>query len=331
MTQHFGQVNLLLLALVLGDLVGPTSRWRGALTGIAAGIKLTPLVFLAHLVATGQWRAAGVMTASFAATVLVPVVLIPGDGMGFWTEVLPDAERIGASWYAGNQSLMGVVARVGGDSPWVRPAWFVASVVMVLGALWLARSLHVRSDPLAAVSVTGLASLLASPVSWSHHWVWCIPLGVVALRHVGRPAALLWTACFIASPHRWVPTGRDRELAWTWEHVPGDAYVWLGLLWLGRAAWLTAGATPGRQSGVPPRVASGGRRRRGGTARAVSSVTRSARSEGTRSIPRKRRAVRQGLQGPRAPGGLVLPAADSAAQLRQCDGAVTSGALDPSQ
>lgn len=232
MTQHFGQVNLLLLALVLGDLVGPTSRWRGVLTGIAAGIKLTPLVFLGYLVATRQWRAAGVMAASFAATVLLPIVLIPGDGVRFWTSVLPDAGRIGAPWYAGNQSLMGVLARLGGEASWVRPAWFVTSVVVVLLALWLARSLFVRGDLLGAVSATGLASLLASPVSWSHHWLWCIPLGVVLSRHAGRLASLLWTALFIAAPHLAMPSGLDVELAWTWQHVAGDAYVWVGLLWL---------------------------------------------------------------------------------------------------
>lgn len=227
LTQHFGQVNLVLLALVLGDLVGPTSRWRGVLTGVAAGIKLTPLVFLGYLVVTRQWRAAAVMAASFAATVLVPIVLIPGDGVRFWTSVLPDAQRIGAPWYAGNQSLMGLLARV--DGAWV--LWFALSVLVVVLALWLARSLHLRGDVLGAVSATGLASLLASPVSWSHHWVWCIPLAMVLLRHA-RIAAILWTLLFIAAPHLWMPSGDDVELSWTWQHVPGDAFFLAGLSWL---------------------------------------------------------------------------------------------------
>ncbi|WP_310528444.1 glycosyltransferase 87 family protein [Nocardioides sp.] len=232
MTQHFGQVNLLLPALVLGDLVGPTSRWRGLLTGVAAGIKLTPLIFLGHLVVTRQWRAAAVMASSFAATVLVPLVLIPGDGVGFWTSVLPDSGRIGAPWYAANQSLMGVIARLGGEAAWVRPVWFATSLLVVLLALWLARSLFVRGDLLGAVSATGLASLLASPVSWSHHWVWCIPLGVVLFRRAGPPAALLWIAIFVAAPHLWLASGHDTELGWTWQHLVGDAYVWAGLAWL---------------------------------------------------------------------------------------------------
>lgn len=236
MTQHFGQVNLLLLALVLGDLVGPTSRWRGVLTGIAAGIKLTPLVFLGHLLVTRQWRAAGVMAASFGATVLVPIVLIPGDGLRFWTDVLPDSGRIGAPWYVGNQSLMGVLARLGADAVWVRPAWLATSVVAVLLALWVARTLVARGDPLGAVSATGLASLLASPVSWSHHWVWCVPLGVVLLQRVGAVPAVAWACLFVAAPHLWVASGNDAELAWTWQHLPGDSYVAAGLTWLALVA-----------------------------------------------------------------------------------------------
>lgn len=236
MTQNFGQVNLILLALVLGDLVGPSSRWpsrwRGVLTGIAAGIKLTPLIFLGYLLVTRQWRAAGVMAASFGVTVLLPIVLLPGDGVRFWTSVLPDAGRIGAPWYAGNQSLMGVIARLGGEASWVRPAWFLVSVGVVLLVLWFARSLYVRGDVLGAVSATGLASLLASPVSWSHHWVWCIPLGVVLLRRAGPVTACLWLALFVAAPHLWMPSGRDIELAWTWQHLAGDADVWAGLAWL---------------------------------------------------------------------------------------------------
>lgn len=231
-TQHFGQVNLVLTALVVVDLVGPTSRWRGVLTGVAAGIKLTPLVFLGYLVVTRQWRAAVAMTLTFAASVLVPVVLLPDDGVRFWTSVLPDAGRIGAPWFAANQSLMGVLARLGGEGDWVRPGWFVLSAVVVLAALWLARRSYAAGDSLAAVAVMGLASLLASPVSWSHHWVWCLPLGVVLLRHTNRGVALVWGAAFVLAPHLWLPRGDDLELAWTWQHLPGNANIWAGLVWL---------------------------------------------------------------------------------------------------
>lgn len=251
MTLHFGQVNLLLTALVLLDLGGRDHRWRGAATGLAAAVKLTPLVFAAYLVVTGQWRALRLMLAVLAGTVLVPLVALPEEGLTYWTRVLPDAGRIGAPWYAANQSLMGVLARLGGEAWWVRPAWLVLAVVVVLAALGVARATHRRGDTLAAVSAVGVASLLASPVSWSHHWVWVVPMSVVLARYAGRPAALAWVAGFVVAPHLWLPRHDDLELAWTWEHGPGDLFVWLGLVWLAVVSWRLRSGPPAPQEPAP--------------------------------------------------------------------------------
>ena len=236
MTLHFGQVNLVLAALVLADLGLRDHRWRGVATGIAAGIKLTPLIFVAYLVVTGQWRALRHCLLAFAATVAVPFLLVPADAWHFWTRVLLDSSRIGAPWYATNQSLMGVLSRLGGEATWVVPAWFVIASSVALGCLWLARRLWLGGDALAAVSATGLAALLASPVSWSHHWVWAVPLAVVLHRRLGPVVASLWVAGFVVAPFLHLPREHDLELSWTWEHVPGNAYVWLGLGWLGLMA-----------------------------------------------------------------------------------------------
>ena len=55
----FGQVNLFLMLAVLVDLLRPERRWSGVLVGIAAGVKLTPLVFVVLLVLVGRRAAAG--------------------------------------------------------------------------------------------------------------------------------------------------------------------------------------------------------------------------------------------------------------------------------
>ncbi|PVG82907.1 hypothetical protein DDE18_11205 [Nocardioides gansuensis] len=236
MTLHFGQVNLVLAALVIADLVHRDHRGRGIATGVAAGIKLTPLVFLAFLVVTRQWRTLRAAAAAFAATVSLPFLVVPGEAARFWTDVLPDASRIGAPWYAANQGVMGVLARLGHDETWVRPVWLVLATATALGALALSRGLWTRGDGVAAVAATGLAGLLASPVSWSHHWVWVVPLAPVLWRWRGPAVAAVWTAGFVLAPFLWLPRGHHREVAWTWEHLPGDLYVWLGLAWLALVA-----------------------------------------------------------------------------------------------
>ena len=56
-----GQVELVLMALVVWDLSQPDRRWwKGAATGIAAGIKLVPLLFIAYLLVTRRFRQAAV-------------------------------------------------------------------------------------------------------------------------------------------------------------------------------------------------------------------------------------------------------------------------------
>lgn len=175
-TLHFGQVNLVLMALVLLDLSRSGGRTHGVWAGVAAGIKLTPLFFAAFLVVTGQWRTLGRFLVAFTATVAFPLVVAPGDVRRFWTEVLPDSERIGAPWFAVNQSVMGALARFGGDAGWVTPTWFLTASLLALSCLAVARLLWQRGDRVGSVSAAALGALLASPVSWSHHWVWAIPL-----------------------------------------------------------------------------------------------------------------------------------------------------------
>ena len=75
-TLYLGQVNLVLMALIIWDLCQPDTRrsgasrwWKGAGVGVAAGIKLVPLVFIPYLLLTRRFRAAAVACAAFAATV----------------------------------------------------------------------------------------------------------------------------------------------------------------------------------------------------------------------------------------------------------------------
>ena len=70
-TLHLGEVNLIVAALAGGDLLRRRDGgwWQGIATGIAAGIKLTPLIFIAYLAITRRFRAAAVAAAVFTVTV----------------------------------------------------------------------------------------------------------------------------------------------------------------------------------------------------------------------------------------------------------------------
>ena len=96
------------------------------------------------------------------------------------------------------------------------------AVPLAAGVLVVARGWWRRGDRALAACLGALAMLLASPVSWSHHWVWAVPMAL-ALWQRSRVAALLWTAVFVARPMLWLPWAEGREHDWRWwEHLPGQ-------------------------------------------------------------------------------------------------------------
>jgi alpha-1,2-mannosyltransferase len=222
-TLTFGQVNLVLMALVVVDLVWPDRRWSGVLVGLAAGVKLTPLVFVLLLLLVGRRAAAGRALATFAGTVVVGFIGSPSSG-SYWTDRLVDPTRVGPPALAHNQSVDGALTRLLHGPPstgaWIAIAVPVLVAVVVVGAGWWRLGDRVLGTCLAA-----LAMLLVSPVSWSHHWVWAVPVALV-LWERSRWAAVAWTAVFVARPMVWLPYGRGREYAWgPVEHVVGNAYL----------------------------------------------------------------------------------------------------------
>ncbi|MFF0268212.1 glycosyltransferase 87 family protein [Kribbella sp. NPDC004536] len=235
-TLAFGQINLALCALIMYDLLDTKHRHRGIWTGIAAGIKLTPLVFLALLLVTRQWRALKYAGAAFCGTLLIGFVTAPRASVQYWTRLVFDSGRIGPPAYAGNQSWNGLFVRLGAPSGGT--VWLIAVTVTVILGLWLSQRLHAQGQPLASVSVGATIALLCAPISWDHHWVWAVPLGaaltavVPADRPIRRAAvAAVWYGFFIVAPYRWLPIADGREYAWTLgQQVIGNGYLLAALL-----------------------------------------------------------------------------------------------------
>ncbi|GHG08435.1 MULTISPECIES: glycosyltransferase 87 family protein [Streptomyces] len=175
-----GQVNLLLMGLVLWDLfrdpgdTGRAARWRGVGTGLAAAVKVVPALFIVHLFLTRQYRTAAVATGTFLATVAVGFATLPHSAWRYWTEVLWASERVHEfPSNVLNQSLRGVVTRaVGLDSD---PLWLASAALVAIGGLALAVGLHRRGLTLEALCAIGVVIPLVTPLAWTHHWVWAFP------------------------------------------------------------------------------------------------------------------------------------------------------------
>ncbi|MCC9204239.1 glycosyltransferase 87 family protein [Arthrobacter sp. zg-Y769] len=170
----FGQINPMLMLLIVADLLRPASSKvpRGILIGLAAGIKLTPLAFGLIFLVRRDWRAILAMGAAFAATIAVGWLASPEQSRAFWFDSLFNSDRVGDTTDMYNVSLNSFLTHLGTPEALQRPLWLLASAaVVVLGFLAIRRS-DARGDTLAAISANAVVMLAISPISWFHHWVW---------------------------------------------------------------------------------------------------------------------------------------------------------------
>jgi alpha-1,2-mannosyltransferase len=193
-TFQYGQINLLIGCLVLWDLTrSDHNRFKGAGIGLAIGIKLTPGVFTIYLLLTGRLRAAAVSIAVFLATGLLGAVALPTDSYGFWTEHLWDSRRVGVIELVDNQSIRGMIARLLSTNDPGLLASTATALTAVSGfavAVLAARSGIRRAEAWAVVSVA-LTAVLVSPISWSHHWIWCVPLLILLCAEAAQEVRVL--------------------------------------------------------------------------------------------------------------------------------------------
>jgi alpha-1,2-mannosyltransferase len=180
----YGQVSIFLAVLVVADVVGEC-RWQGVLIGLAAAIKLTPLIFIPLLWFGGRKRAAVTATATFAGGAAIAAAVLPGDSWRFWTTEVMHVSRLGYITSVGNQSLNGALLRYDVAAP-VRSlcVLMIGGVVVVLALRRAARLAH-DGDWLAAVVVVGAAGVVFSPVSWTHHQVWLVLAVLLPVRGHG--------------------------------------------------------------------------------------------------------------------------------------------------
>ncbi|MFD3615393.1 glycosyltransferase 87 family protein [Streptomyces sp. NPDC058676] len=236
-TISFGQVNLLLLALVLADarlLATGRDRWAGVGIGLAAAVKLTPALFIGLLLLARRWRAAAVASAATAAATALAACVAPEASRFYWTEAMWDTTRVGRLDYVSNQSLQGVLARLGEPD---RAVWAVAVLPVLCVWVFRARRAAAKGEWTTAFALTGLTACLVSPITWVHHLVWLLPSFAVLVRAGHRRIAGALYAVLCTS------------VVWLWfddasgvgGFLGGNAYTWITL---GLLLWLPVGQLP---------------------------------------------------------------------------------------
>ncbi len=224
----FGQINILLGALIYADMIALRRRSRlaagltrlragsllpplitsGVLAGVGVGlataIKLTPALFIGYFLVSRQWRAAITSVATALGVTLGGYVLAKPETVRYFTAVLFDTGRIGQTDATANQSLAGILARLY-DSPTTPTLMWLAFAVLVLAVgMSRAATAHREGDELAAFTLIGLTANVICPISWSHHLIFVIPAVIIlldsALRRRSAALALAARGLFVRTP-----------------------------------------------------------------------------------------------------------------------------------
>ena len=250
-TFDYGQINVLLTLLTLWAAYTSRSWLSGLLVGAAAGIKLTPAITGLYFVGVRRWGAVVFSAVFFFASVGVSALIAGGETRYYFTKLIRNTDRVGPICTTFNQSWRGGVCRVFGHDLGYGPIVLVGLAVTAILAVLAWRALSTagdgdQPDRLGQLLVVELFGLLIAPISWTHHWVWLVPLmiwlihgplshrrgaqilgwGWLVLILIGVP----WLLSF-AQPSIW-QNGRAWYLAWG-----GLVYIFFTLATLG---WIAA-------------------------------------------------------------------------------------------
>ena len=243
----FGQINVVLMTLVIADCVPRRTPWpRGMLLGVAIALKLTPAVFLLYFLLRRDTRTLLVTATSAVVATLAGFALAWRDSMQYWTETVHNTDRIGTATLNTNQNIAGALARLGLGEGERFVLWTLACFAVLGLTVWAVRRMLQADQPVLALICVAMFGLVVSPVSWSHHWVWALPtvlvISVVAIRQrnvaLGLVAAagialMVWTPIPLMPEHH-------ETTASLWRQLAGGSYVWWAIAVIAVAGTVSA-------------------------------------------------------------------------------------------
>ncbi|WKN56862.1 glycosyltransferase family 87 protein [Rhodococcus opacus] len=244
----FGQINIILMALVVADCTGVIpKRFRGVAIGLAAAVKITPAAFLLVLLVRRDFRSIGRSLATILVTVGLGFWLLPQSSVWFWTTEFFATGRAGAPDFFRNQAVTGVIARLGAEGRLASILWVLSAAVIVSAAAWSAYRFTRSGEHLIALSVVALASLLAAPFAVTHHWAYSIlliPILIAPQYRSWRPLIGAATLIFLIGPNFVLQSSSSGWVEAAVREVIGSSQCLIALVLLGAAVVAARSRTP---------------------------------------------------------------------------------------
>jgi alpha-1,2-mannosyltransferase len=218
-TLSFGQINMLLVALILADvLVGvPQARkWAGVGIGLAAAIKLTPALFIVYLFLSRRTRAALTALGTATGATLLAALITPNATRDYWLSALWDTSRVGRTDYTANQSINGMLSRLFSPDKPPTSLWVGLALALAVVGLWRATVAARAGDDLTGIALTGLTAGLISPITWVHHLYWFVPalIALVLAVRVAPSPRRTWLMASAAAAYLICVAGVDTLRDW---------------------------------------------------------------------------------------------------------------------
>lgn len=187
---------------------------------------------------------------AFVGTIAVSALVTRDQTRYYFTELLGDAKRIGPIGTSFNQSWRAGISRILGHDAGYGPVVLIGIAVTAVLAVLAWRA--IGDDRLGRILIVSLFGLLLSPISWTHHWVWLIPLmmwlfyGPLADLRGARMLGWVWLALTVIGVP-WLLSFAQPDI---WQISRPWYLAWAGLVYL-VAAVVTLGwiAATGRESG----------------------------------------------------------------------------------
>jgi len=204
----FGQINIFLMLLVVIDIFRVRSTRKGVLTGLAAAIKLTPLMYIAYFVVVRARVSALRAVGACLGVTAIAWALLPADSRTFWLHQAFSPGHKGGSIGPMNQSWYGLIGDFfPGTSSLRAILWLLLSGITFVVGVALAKRYAATERRVEALLALALTELLVSPISWTHHWSWIVLVPIAwyargCRRDKVSGAMLLLVAVAVAAPYK---------------------------------------------------------------------------------------------------------------------------------
>lgn len=208
-SMDFGQINFFLMLAIVADVLVVRSSRRGVLTGLAAAIKLTPLLYVAYFAVIRSRASVVRALGTLAVATAVAWIVLPSDSVLFWFHQAFSPGHKGGAMGTANQSWFGLAGHFSSTlGPSTTIVWLALSAPTFLVGLYLAKRYVTSARPVEALLALALTELLVSPISWTHHWSWIILLPVILIAKWRQDpwvsAAMVFVLLVaVVAPYKW--------------------------------------------------------------------------------------------------------------------------------